>query len=308
MEINRRDFLKTAAITGGYLALACTLSSPVEAAQTNITQPDGFAVLTDLTKCVGCRRCEAACNKSNNLPSPKVSFDDPSVFSEKRRTQPEAYTVVNQYYDPKWKRPVYRKTQCNHCAEPACASACPVGALKKSETGAVIYNEDLCIGCRYCITACPFYIPTFEYNDPGHPAIGKCTMCYQRTSQGMKPACVEACSVEALTFSKRSEILKIARDRIRFEPLRYIDHIYGEHEVGGTDWLYISGVPFEGVGLPENLGTTPLPEYTKEFLSFVPLVLVMWPAIFGGIYAWTSRRRQKNESNITNGKREDTHQ
>lgn len=306
MEINRRDFLKGAAIVSGSLALACTLNSPAEAAQTNLNRPDGFAVLTDITKCVGCRRCEAACNKVNNLPPPKVSFDDPSVFNEKRRTEPQAYTVVNQYYDPKWKRPVYRKMQCNHCAEPACASACLVGALKKTDTGAVIYNGNVCIGCRYCITACPFYIPTFEYDDPRHPAISKCTMCYQRTSQGIKPACVEACGVEALTFGKRSEILKIARDRIRYEPLRYIDHIYGEHEVGGTDWLYISGVPFEGIGLPENLGTTPYPEYTKEFLSSVPLVLTIWPALFGGIYAWTSRRQKENEDESIKEEREDT--
>jgi formate dehydrogenase iron-sulfur subunit len=303
MEINRRDFLKGAACVAGSLALTCIPGKPAEASQT-IIRPDGFAVLTDITKCVGCRRCEAACNKTNNLPLSKVSLDDPVVFKEKRRTEPQAYTVVNQYYEPNWKRPVYRKMQCNHCAEPACASACLVGALKKTDTGAVVYNEDLCMGCRYCITACPFYIPTFEYDDATHPAVGKCTMCYQRTFQGIKPACVEACSTGALTFGKRSEIIKIARERIRLEPQMYIDHVYGEHEVGGTDWLYISGVPFEEVGLPENLGTTPYPEYTREFLSAVPLVLTIWPAVFGGIYAWTSRRQNTNEDKRAKGTKE----
>lgn len=263
-------------------------------------------MLSDLTKCIGCRRCEAACNKANNLPSPKVPFEDPSVLEEKRRTDAQAYTVINRYDNPKWKRPVYRKVQCNHCAEPACASACLVRALKKTPEGAVIYNENLCIGCRYCMTACPFYIPAFEYNDPASPAIRKCTMCYQRTSKGIMPACAEACNTGALTFGKRDEIIKLARDRIRLEPDEYFDHIYGEQEVGGTDWLYISPVSFEELDFPMDTGTTPYPEFTKEFLSAVPFVLVVWPVLLGGFYAWSSRRQQMIETEATNRNREDT--
>jgi len=308
MEINRRDFLKSTATAGGSLLLWGLVKNPTEAfaAQDVSSQPDGLAMLSDSTRCIGCRRCEAACNEANNLPAPKIPFEDRYVFEEKRRTEAQAYTVVNRYENPKWRKPVYRKIQCNHCAEPACASACLVGALKKSPEGPVIYNENVCIGCRYCMTACPFNIPTFEYFNAGSPAIQKCTMCYHRISEGLIPACAEVCPVEAITFAKRSELIKIARDRIRSESDRYIDHIYGELEVGGTDWLYVSGVPFEELDLPIDVGTTPYPIFTQEFLSAVPLVLVAWPALFGGFYAWTKRRQQIAEAEATNREKEDT--
>ncbi len=298
MKIDRRDFLRgTVAAAGSLLALSVAARpARASAAQGTNTRPDGFAMLSDLTKCAGCRRCEAACNKANGLPPPETSFEDPSVFNEKRRTEPYAYTVVNKYENPRLGKTVFRKLQCNHCAEPACASACLVGALKKTPEGPVIYREELCLGCRYCMTACPFNIPTFEYHDALSPAIRKCTMCYHRISSGKIPACAEACATGALMFGKRSELLGVAADRIRNGPKTYVNHIYGEHEVGGTDWLYISGVPFEEVGLPTNLGVTPFPELTRDFLSAVPFVLVVWPALLGGFYALTKRRQQMAEA------------
>ena len=308
MKMNRRDFLKNTTAIGGSLLLGSLVANPTKvfAAPKLADRPDGFAMLSDSTRCVGCRRCEAACNKANNLAAPNISFEDPSVFEEKRRTEEQVYTVVNRYENPKWEKPIFRKMQCMHCAEPACASACLVGALKKTPEGAVIWDENLCLGCRYCMTACPFHIPTFEYFDAGSPAIQKCTLCYHRISKGIIPGCAEACPVEAITFGKRSELIKIARDRIRNEPDGYIDHIYGEHEVGGTDWLYVSGVPFENLGLPADVGTTPYPDLTKEFLSAVPLVLVVWPALLGGFYAWTRHREQIAEAEATNREKEDT--
>lgn len=309
MKINRRGFLKSAAATGGSLLAWSLMSSPAEVLATGdaSNRPDRFAMLSDCTRCVGCRRCESACNRVNNLPPPEISFEDVSVLRGERRTTPGVYTVVNRYMKPKWKNPVNRKIQCMHCAEPACASACLVGALQKTPEGAVIYNENVCIGCRYCMTACPFNIPTFEYFDAGSPAIQKCFMCYHsRISKGLIPGCAEACPVEAITFGKRNELIKIVRDRIRSAPDRYIDHIYGENEVGGTDWLYISGVPFAELDLPQDAGTTPYPQLTKEFLSAVPLVLVVWPALFGGFYGWMRRREQIAEAEAKNREKEDT--
>lgn len=309
MEINRREFLKRTAVIGGCVVAGSFVADPtrVFAAQDSAGRPDRYAMLSDVARCVGCRQCEAACNKANNLPAPKIPFDDLSVLDKERRTDAQSYTVVNRYQNPEWIKPVYRKQQCMHCAEPACASACLVAALKKTPEGPVIYNEKVCIGCRYCMTACPFYIPTFEYFDAVSPAIQKCFMCYRvRLSKGIIPACAEVCPAQAITFGKRSELIKAARERIRREPDRYIDYIYGEHEVGGTDWLYISGVPFEEVNLPMNLGVTPYPEFTTEFLSAVPLVLVVWPALFTGFYAWTSRRRRMIESETANQEKEDT--
>jgi len=289
--VTRRGFLKGVLGT----AIGGLILHPVRAlAQSARERPDHFAILADLTRCIGCRRCEAACNRANGLPPPEVPFDDKSVFEEKRRPDEKAFTVVNRYEDPKTGKPVYVKIQCMHCEEPACASACLVGALKKTPEGPVIYNEDVCIGCRYCMSACPFYIPAFEYFDPVSPRIQKCYMCYHRIRKGEVPACVAECPMGALTFGRRSELIKLARERIMKNPDRYVDHIYGEHEVGGTDWLYISGVPFEELGFPTNLPEKPLPELSKGFLSLVPIVLVSWPALFGGIYLMSrSRDRER---------------
>ena len=296
-QINRRDFLKGTGALGTSLLLCNYLANPKEAvAQDFSGWPDRFGMLTDITRCIGCRRCEEACNKANDLPPPEKRFDDMTVFDEKRRTDAQTYTVVNRYASPDTGEPVYAKIQCNHCCEPACASACLVGALKKDPDGPVTYNEKICIGCRYCMTACPFSIPAFEYFDATSPAIQKCLMCYHRISAGEFPACATECPVEAVTFGKRDELLKIARDRIRKDPQKYIDHIYGEKEAGGTDWLYISNVPFERIGFPDNIGTTAYPEYTKEFLSQVPLVLVAWPALLGGFYLFSKQRQEMFEA------------
>jgi formate dehydrogenase iron-sulfur subunit len=259
--------------------------------------PDRFGVLTDITRCVGCRSCEAACNQINELPPPRVPFEDQSVFENTRRTDAQAFTVVNRYPNPMAQGPpIYVKHQCRHCDEPACASTCLVKAFTKTREGAVTYDKGICIGCRYCMTACPFYVPAYEYNDPFTPEIKKCTMCYDtRVSKGGIPACVEACPMEAMTFGKRSDLIRLARKRIMEHPHRYIDHIYGEREVGGTSWLYISGVPFEQLGFPMDLGTKPYPELARGFLSMVPAVLVIWPALLGGFYLFTRRREQLGE-------------
>ena len=295
MGIDRRKFLKAVAAAGGAgLVGKSKLARGVE----HFTgYPDRLGVLTDLTRCVGCRTCEAACNEVNKLPPPKIPFDDQSVFEKTRRTSERAYTVVNRYPNPKpGGPPIYVKHQCRHCDEPACASACLVAAFTKTPEGAVSYNEGVCVGCRYCMTACPFYVPAYEYNDPFSPEIKKCTMCYDtRISKGGIPACVEACPMEAMTFGKRSDLIRVARKRILEHPDKYTDHIYGEHEVGGTSWLYISGVPFEKLGFATDLGTKPYPELTRGFLSMVPGVLVIWPALLGGFYMFTQHRELMDE-------------
>ena len=92
--------------------------------------------------------------------------------------------------------------------------------------------------------ACPFEIPTYEYDEAFTPRVMKCTMCFERVKEKKLPGCVESCPNEALTFGKRKDLIKIARERIKKYPGRYQDHIYGEAEMGGTSWLYLSGVPF----------------------------------------------------------------
>jgi formate dehydrogenase iron-sulfur subunit len=301
--LSRRQFLGAVTAIGG-TALIGSYSSA--SAKEFGGWPDSYGCLTDLTRCVGCRSCEEACNKANNLPKPAVPFDDKAVFDDKRRPTQHAYTVVNRYDNPKDKdKPVYRKIQCNHCKEPACATACPIHAYNKTPEGAVLYNPELCFGCRYCMVACPFYVPAYDYDSALKPKIVKCILCYDRIKKGGMPACAEACPAGTITFGKREELIKIARERIAKNPDKYIDHIYGENEVGGTNWLYISGVPFEQVGFPTNLPATPLVEQTKGFLSAVPLVFTVWPALFGMCYAAVRHRDKIGEEKSHSEKREE---
>jgi Fe-S-cluster-containing dehydrogenase component len=268
----------------GAAGVGTTLGRPAHAAgAANLTgYPDSLGVLFDATRCIGCRKCEEACNKVNELPAPPKPFSDLAVLDRRRRTDAKTYTVVNRYENiPGAKGPLYRKIQCNHCLEPACASACFVRAFTKNSNGAVTYDESVCVGCRYCMIACPFEIPTYEYDKAFTPRIMKCTFCYPRLIKGQLPGCVEICPAEALTFGKRRNLLKIGR---------YLDHIYGETEMGGTAWLTISGVPFRDLGMREDLGTTPAPELTKGALSVVPVVASMWPVLLTGVYAISQRR------------------
>jgi Fe-S-cluster-containing dehydrogenase component len=250
-----------------------------------------MGVLHDTVLCVGCRTCEAACNKVNELPPPEKPFTDLSVLDTKRRTANTDYTVVNKY-SGKAGKPVFVKKQCNHCLEPACASACFVKAFAKSKEGAVTYDPSVCVGCRYCMVACPFNIPTYEYDSAFSPRVVKCTMCRPRILEGKVPGCVEACPKEALTFGKREDLLKIARERIQKYPDRYLDHIYGEHEMGGTSWLYLSGTAFSHIGMREDLGVKSAPELTAGALGAVPIVVGLWPVLLTGIYAMSKRKEK----------------
>ena len=299
MNIKRRDLLLGMGATAGSVALTTLLTSTKVAAKVSVTEdftghPGRFGVLTDTTICVGCRICESACNRAMNLPPPEKPFEDPTVFEATRKLTPGAYTVVNRYTNPvQGGNPIYRKMQCMHCEEPACVSACLVAALKKTPEGPVIYDEKVCIGCRYCMNACPFRVPTFEYEDAFHPAIRKCVMCFDRlTKQNLPPACAAACPPKATLFGKREDLVEIARQRIYKNPGRYVNHIYGEHEVGGTGWLYLSAVPLENLGLPVNLGRTPYNEFTRDWLLAVPIVLIGWPALFLGLHTLAKRREQ----------------
>jgi formate dehydrogenase iron-sulfur subunit len=292
LRLNRRQFLGAAAAIGG----SALVPSEAHAYKNFTGWPDRYGMLTDTTLCVGCRSCEKACNEANKLPAADVPFDDASVFEQERRPTAKAYTVVNRYENPEETgKPVYRKIQCNHCNEPACASACPIHAYTKTPEGPVSYNEDLCFGCRYCMVACPFHVPAYDYDSALEPKVVKCTMCHPRIMEGRIPACAEACPTGAITFGKRDDLIKLARRKIQDQPGRYIDHIYGEKEAGGTSWLYISGVPFEHLGFPTNLPDKPPIALVKGFLSAVPLVFTVWPALFGMCYAALRHRDKLTE-------------
>ncbi len=291
---SRRDFLKKSVLVGAGVAGLST--STAKAGPRNILSEDRMGVLVDTTVCIGCRQCEWACKEAHDLPAGDLeSYKNRDVFEKMRRMDHTALTVVNEYSPGKSSDlPVTVKVQCMHCDHPACVSACIVGAFEKHENGAVTWDTDMCIGCRYCMAACPFQVPAFEFEKALNPRIMKCDFCFDRTKEGKLPACVSICPVEALTYGPRTELIKIARDRIKKNPDRYIDHIYGEYEVGGTSWLYLASKDFAELDFP-NLGKNPAPGVSESiqhgiFAYFVPPVSLY--ALLGGIM-WISKRRKE---------------
>jgi len=234
------------------------------------------AMLIDTTWCVGCQACEEACKEKNNLPD----CDESDLSACK-------FTKVFERGD------YYVRRMCMHCKEPACASVCPVGALEKLEEGPVVYHEDRCIGCRYCMQACPFQIPTYEW-DEVHPRVRKCWFCDDRVLAGEMPACAEACPAEATIFGERDELLAVARQRIAEDPDAYHHHIFGEQEVGGTSMLFLAGVPFEQIGFKSDLLEKPLPLLTWAVLSKIPDFVLVGGTALGGV-AWIINRRMTLE-------------
>jgi formate dehydrogenase iron-sulfur subunit len=299
--ISRRRFL-AASVAG---CAATTLAGPKKAlaAGSFTGYSDSMGVLVDMTRCIGCRSCEAACNKEQNLPAPDKPFDDKSVFDEsfhggtqKRRPDENAYTVVNRYNPEGSDKPLYRKVQCNHCNEPACLTSCFVNAYTKTKEGAVVYNSKVCVGCRNCMIACPFNVPGYSYSSATDPVVKKCIFCHEtRLKNGLPPACVDICPQEALTFGKRKDLLKIGNNRIQTHPGRYVDHIYGEKELGGTSWMYLSSAPFAEVGFDPKPGNEPIINNVKDFLGTVPMVLAIWPAMFTGFHLLAKKQDEKSE-------------
>jgi len=255
-------------------------------------EPKEFVgVLVDTTRCIGCRSCEVACSTTHNNYVPDTTSD--KALEQVRDTSDKQFTVVNHFKTAKGD--VFVKKQCLHCWQPACAAACLVNAMLKTKEGPVTWDGDKCMGCRFCMISCPFDIPKFEYSG-WNPRIQKCNMCYERLQEGKRPACVESCPTDALMFGQKRELMEVARHRVYSHPDKYVRHIYGEHEAGGTGWLYLSAVPFEQLGFRTDLGTTPYPEYTREFLISVPLVEFGVPAFLLALNMLTERKEEVQES------------
>jgi Fe-S-cluster-containing dehydrogenase component len=286
MALNRKDFFKVLGVTGVTLALG--KEARAEPKEKESIEFNG--ILYDSTRCAGCQTCESACAEANGLPAPTATIEAGVI----RKTDESHRTVVNAFNTSKGE--AYLKKQCMHCNEPACTAACLTQAMYKTKEGAVIWRGDKCMGCRYCMVSCPFDSPKFEYHS-SNPKIEKCNMCYNRSGDSKVPACVENCPAEALMFGPRRDLIKEARKRIVENPDQYIDHIYGEHEAGGTGFLYLSAVPFEELGLNTSIQKESYPALSKGFLYSVPTVFVLWPAILLGIREATKNNHLKSEEN-----------
>lgn len=273
------------------------------------------STLIDITKCIGCRACQVACKQWNERDGEQtelqdyMGFQNPATLSAKTYTLITFHELVNENA-PGGLNYLFTMRRCLHCLDPACASACPTTALAAQPDGPVSYDANKCIGCRYCVWACPWSVPTAEW-DSLAPKIQKCTHCADRANQPppvnrngvalteaeekqyrenvVVPACVKACPAEALSFGERKEMLQEARNRISSRPEKYVDHIYGEKEAGGTSVLYLSSVPFEKLGFPA-VGDTAYPNYSKVALGAVPPAVLALGALLGSAFAFFRRR------------------
>lgn len=293
---NRRDFIiNSLKIAGTAGAVNVISPSKNQAAPENILSDDRYGVLVDTTVCIGCRRCEWACKQAHGIPAGDISdYDNKEILKKHRRPDPKALTVVNQYNKSIEETNV--KFQCMHCDHPACVSACIVGAFSKRQSGAVVWDESKCIGCRYCMVACPFQIPSFEFEKAIEPNISKCDLCYTRIEKGQLPACVEICPVETMTFGLRKDLVEVARKKIKTYPERYINHIFGENEVGGTGWMYLASSKFDKLDFPK-LGNNPAPGVSESiqhgiFAYFIPPIALY--ALLGGIM-WLNKKSKDEE-------------
>lgn len=236
------------------------------------TEPVG--ILFDMLCCVGCRACVRACMEIHGFEGEANEVTDLSATACTSMTDKDGSFLRNL---------------CRHCVDPSCASACPVGALRKTDLGPVVYDVDRCIGCRYCMVACPFDIPRYEWDDPV-PAIRKCDMCIDRIEEGGQPACAAACPFGATIFGTRTEILEESHSRIAEDPDEYYDHVYGEEEIGGTSVVFLTPEPEELLGYKEILGREPLPGLTRRHLERVPAIVVGGGAAMLAIWWITNRR------------------
>jgi Fe-S-cluster-containing dehydrogenase component len=318
--LDRRRFLKVLGASAGAGVAATVAGGGQAEARAPARRPEhALGLLFDGTLCIGCRACIGACKEANDLPPSRTELVGGDYWQSPLDTAGTTYNVIKAYRDGLgvFKDQVedgyaFTKQSCFHCVDPSCVSACPVSAMTKdSRTGIVGYNEEACIGCRYCVAACPFGVPRFTY-DRASPRIGKCELCRHRLAEGQIPACAEVCPTGATVFGRVDAIdAEISRrkalapgtvtsfhrgrldgeDTYRGPVGRYVEHVYGEKEIGGTQVKHLSGVPFELLGKP----TLPdeAPARRSETLQHGIYYGLVAPLTFLGIAAAAARRNMR---------------
>ncbi len=295
-KLSRRTLLKWTGMSATALILATALPQRTQATVDVPPMQDETADLTvglliDLTRCTGCESCTVACQEVNQRPA---CTTPPTTLTSNAYSFIDDRTIsINMAEE----RTVYVKRQCMHCEHPACVSACTVGALQKSAGGPVIYDADKCIGCRYCQYACPFGVPTYDWENP-LGLIHKCQLCAARQAEGELPACVAACPNGALRFGKREALLAQAHAQIATNPDRYVDHVYGEFEVGGTSVLYLAAQPFASLGFP-TFGNEPIPAVAELAMERTPLVALGVATVATVLHRLTKHHGQHIEVVLT---------
>jgi len=287
MGISRRIALKALVAGGSTTAVMALGSVHADGAALPAPPADAVGLLYDTTLCIGCKACVVACAEANGL-TPDTSWSE-GKWQAPLDLNANTKNIIKLYDDGSGARS-FVKQQCMHCVDPACANACMLGALKKGRFGIVSYDPTYCVGCRYCEMACPFNIPKFEWANAFTPKIVKCELCRHRLAVGQEPACSEVCPRQAVIFGKRADLLQEAHRRIDADPGRYVPHVYGEAEAGGTQCLYLSHVPFEKIGLPDY-GAVPVPVPQRTLQHGIYQGFVAPIALYGVLAAVMIRNR-----------------
>ena len=279
MNTDRRSFFKGLAVT------AAVAAAPSAALARERVQPpsDGGGLLYDTTLCIGCKACVVACKEANGMPADTDGYggglyDAPEGLNEYTKNVIQLHDDGVEYS--------YVKKQCMHCVDPACVGACMLGALHKGKYGVVSWDANLCVGCRYCQMACAFNIPKFQWSKAA-PKLVKCELCKDRLAEGKQPACTEVCPRKAVIFGPYDALLDEAHARLKASPNNYVQKVYGEKELGGTQVLYLSHVPFEDLGFRFNTDQ-PVPEVQqtvqhgiyKGFVGPIALYALLGAVIF----------------------------
>lgn len=287
MNTDRRSFFKGLAVA----ATVAAVPSAAHARERVKTPPDAAGLLYDTTLCIGCKACVVACKEANDMPADTDGYggglyDAPEGLNELTRNSIALYREDDEQS--------YVKKQCMHCVDPACVGACMLGALRKGEQGIVWWEASTCVGCRYCQVACPFNVPKFEWASIT-PRIVKCELCRHRLKVGKQPACSEVCPRNAVIYGTRAELLDEAHRRLAAHPEKYVPKVYGETELGGTQVLYLSHVPFEKLGFRfQHDEGVPALQQTIQHGVYQGFVAPL--ALYGLLGAVMFRNRKKGES------------
>jgi Fe-S-cluster-containing dehydrogenase component len=280
--------LGTAVVTTAGAAVVAS-NTTLASGSAGTASAEAVGMLYDTTKCIGCKACVSACAQANGLEPDTERADGlyqaPLTLNSKTKNIIKLYRTGGEQS--------FMKAQCMHCIDPACVGACMMHALKKDEKGIVYWTGESCVGCRYCQVACPYGVPKFEWTSY-NPKIVKCEMCRHRFADGKGPACCEVCPAGAVVYGKREELLAEAHRRLKASPERYVQKVYGEHDGGGTNVLYLAHVDFEKLGLP-NLGVRPVPETVRNVQGTVYYGFAAPVALYGLLSLIIRRNQRKQE-------------